>query len=107
MAKLTNVSCIYTGGNIYVYQALYDGKYWMYGSLDEWMDAYSYEPLKYQQETESSETPEDSRVPFAEFPTWQEVIDSLAQDDAYIFGDADECIDIIKEWQDLDSTVDT
>ena len=102
--KLTNVSCVYTGGNIYVYQAMYNG-HWIYGGLDSWMDAYNYEPFRYQRETDSTETPEDYRIDTNDFPTWSDIIDSLRQPDVLIFGDVDECIDIIKDFQILDQPV--
>jgi len=105
MGKLTKVSCEYTGGNIYVYQALYNGKYWIYGGLDSWMDAYSYEPFLYQRETDSTESPEQYRVDTDDFPTWRDIIRSLKQKDTLIGGSVDECIDIIHEWQELDSKV--
>ena len=106
MSRLTNVSCVYTGGNIYVYQALLDGTYWIYGGLDSWMDAYTYEPFRYQQETDSTETPEETRVQLGDIPTWHDIIDSLRQPDAEIFGDVDECVEIIEECQTLDKPVD-
>lgn len=101
MSNLTNVSCVYTGGNIYVYQAMYKGKYWVYGSLDGWLNAYSYEPFKYQEETDSTESPEEYAVTTEDMPTWKAVIESLKQPDAYIGGSVDECIEIIKYCQDL------
>ena len=101
---LTDVCCVYTGGGIYVYQARYNG-YWIYGSLDGCMDAYSYEPFKYWKDTDSSESPEEYRVNDAIFPTWAEVIRSLNGPDAEIGGDCDECISIIKECQSLDKPV--
>lgn len=104
MSKLTNVSCDYTGGNIYVYQAIYNG-HWIYGGLDSWMDAYSYEPFLYQKETDSTESPEEYRIDTDDFPTWSEVIESLRQPEATIFGDVDECIDIIKDCQNLNDPV--
>ena len=104
MSKLTNVSCEYSGGGIYVYQAMYK-EHWIYGGLDSWMDAYDYEPFRYQQETESTESPEEYRIDTDDFPTWSDVIDSLLQPDAEIFGDVEECIDIIKEYQTLDKPV--
>lgn len=102
--KLTHVNCQYTGGGIYVYQAMYKG-HWIYGGLDSWMDAYNYEPFLYMQETDSSETPEEDRIDTDDFPTWRDIIASLKRKDVSIFGDVDECIDIIKEYQDLDSPV--
>ena len=104
MNKLTNVSCIYTGGNIYAYQAMYNG-YWIFGSLDSTMDAYLYEPFQYWKDTDSSESPEDYRIDDADFPTWSDVIRSLSQPDTQIGGDRDECISIIKEYQDLSKPV--
>ena len=106
MGKLTNVSCIYTGGNIYTYQALYKGKYWVYGSLDHYLTAYSYEPFKYWEDTDSSESPEEYAVETDDMPTWKDIIKSLLQPDAYIGGSVDECIDIIKDWQNLNGRVD-
>ena len=102
--ELTNVSCVYTGGNIYVYQAMYKG-HWIYGGLDSWMDAYSYEPFRYQEETDSSEAPEAYRIDTDDFPTWRDIAESLRQPDATIFGDVDECIDIIECFGDLDTKV--
>ena len=104
MNKLTNVSCIYTGGNIYTYQAMYNG-YWIYGSLDSTMDAYSYEPFRYWKDTDSSESPEDYRIDGADFPTWSEIIESLRQPGSEVGGDPDECISIIKEYQVLNNPV--
>ena len=106
MSRLTNVSCIYTGGNIYTYQALYKGKYWVYGSLDGWLNAYSYEPFKYGEETNSTEAPEEYAVVTDDMPTWRMVLNSLKQPDALIGGSVDECIDIIKEFQVLSNRVD-
>lgn len=104
MSKLTNASCVYSGGNIYVYQAMYKG-HWIYGGLDSWMDAYSYEPFRYQDETDSTETPEEYRIDTDDFPTWSDIIRSLRNPDTEVFGDRDECIDIIKEYQTLSKPV--
>ena len=104
MNNLSHVSCIYTGGNIYTYQAMYNG-YWIYGSLDSTMDAYSYEPFQYWKDTDSSESPEEYRIDDADFPTWSDVIRSLSRPDTQIGGDRDECISIIKEYQDLSKPV--
>lgn len=105
MDKLTNVSCIYTGGGIYVYQAKYNG-YWIYGSLDGCMDAYSYEPFKYWDDTDSTESPEEYRIENAKFPTWADVIRSIKDPNTEISGNRDECISIIKEFQGLSKPVD-
>ena len=104
MSKLTNASCVYTGGNIYVYQAMYKG-HWIYGGLDSWMDAYSYEPFKYWEDTDSTESPEEYRIDTNDFPTWSDIIRSIQQPDTQIFGDRDECISIIKEFQTLTKPV--
>lgn len=100
MNKLTCVSCIYTGGNIYAYQAMYNG-YWIFGTLDSCMEAYSYEPFRYWKDTDSSESPEAYRIENASFPTWADIIRSLSLPDAEIGGDRDECISIIREYQTL------
>ena len=106
MSRLTNVSCIYTGGNIYTYQAMYKGKYWVYGSLNDYLNAYSYEPFKYGEETDSTEAPEEYAVKTDDMPTWRMVLNSLKQPDALIGGNVDECIRIIKEYQCLRNRVD-
>lgn len=104
MSKLTNASCIYTGGGIYVYQAMYKG-YWIFGALDSTMDAYSYEPFQYWKDTDSSESPEDYRISVADFPTWADIIESIRNPGSMVSGDRDECISIIKEFQTLDNPV--
>lgn len=104
MNNLTNVSCIYTGGNIYTYQAMYNG-YWIFGSLDSTMEAYSYEPFRYWKDTDSSESPEVYRVPDAQFLTWLDIIESLSQPGSKVGGSRDECISIIKEFQTLSQPV--
>lgn len=99
--KLTNASCEYTGGGNYVYQAKYNG-YWVYGNIDEWMYAFKIEPFRYAKRTDSTEAPWHRELHGVEFPTWQEIIDSLRDPEAEIFGDREECIEIIKASQILD-----
>lgn len=96
--KLTRVSCQYTGGNIYVLQAKYNG-YWIYGSLDTWMNAFKIEPFRYAKRTDSTEAPWHRELKNVEFPTWQEIIDALSDPETEIFGERDECIEIIKDYQ--------
>ena len=105
MGKLTHVRCHYTGGNIYVYQAMYKGN-WIYGGLDSWMDLYSYEPFRYMEETDSSESPEEYKIDTDDVPTWRDILDSLRSSEIEeIFGDIDECKEIIMFCQDLDKPV--
>lgn len=104
MNKLSSVSCIYTGGGIYVYQARYKG-YWIFGALDSTMNAYSYEPFRYWDDTDSTESPEEYRISTADFPTWSDVIKSIRNPGSMVGGDRDECISIIKEFQNLSKPV--
>ena len=100
MSNLTNVSCEYTGGNIYVYQAKYKGKYWIYGSLDEWMYAFSIEPFRYQRRHDCGNAPWHRELRDVEFPTWREIAESLGQEDALVEGSVTDPLDII-HWMQL------
>ena len=100
MSKLTNVTCEYTGGNIYVYQAKYNDSYWIYGSIDEWMYAFSIEPLRYQRVHDCGDAPWHRELRGVEFPTWREIAESLNQDDASVDGSVIEPLDII-HWMQL------
>ena len=100
MSRLTNVSCEYTGGNIYVYQAKVDGKYWIYGSLDEWMYAFGIEPFRYQKRNDCTDAPWHRELRDVEFPTWREIADSLGQVDADVGCGVTEPLDII-HWMQL------
>lgn len=100
MSNLTKVSCEYTGGNIYVYQAMYKGKYWIYGSLDEWMYAFSIEPFRYQHRNDCGDAPWHRELRGVEFPTWREIADSLRQEDADVGYNVTEPLDII-HWMQL------
>lgn len=100
MSKLTNVSCEYTGGNIYVYQAKYNDKYWIYGSLDEWMYAFSIEPFRYMKRNDCSDAPWHRELRDVEFPTWREIAKSLGDGNANVDHNVIDPLDII-HWMQL------
>ena len=77
MDKLTNVFCSYSGGGIYVYHALYNGKVWIssdlayYGSYDVNPDLIE---SKYNCDYDSHWVTPDFPL-----PTWAELLDSIRQ----------------------------
>lgn len=75
MAKLTNVTCDYTGGGIWVYSALFNNEVWLYGGLDWYFGSYDIAG------PEIDDTDQDYdahwKNPSVPFPTWNEILDSL------------------------------
>lgn len=76
MARLTNVTCDYTGGGIWVYSALFNNEVWLYGSLDWYFGSYSIKGSEIEDEHDNDY---DSfwKNPSVPFPTWLEVLLSL------------------------------
>lgn len=84
MKNLTNVSVEYTGGNNWVYQAMYKGKCWLYGNLSGCLSAYSYEPFKYMEENDCGDAPEEYAViGTTDFPTWGSILRSIVEQGEY------------------------
>ena len=75
MAKLTNVTCDYTGGGIWVYSALLNNEVWLYGGLDWYFGSYDIPG------SQIDDTDQDYdahwKNPSVPFPTWNEILDSL------------------------------
>lgn len=76
MAKLTNVTCDYTGGGIWVYSARFNDEVWLYGGLDWYFGSYSIKGSEIEDEHDSDY---DSywMNPSVPFPTWNEILQSL------------------------------
>ena len=79
MDKLTNVSCDYTGGGIYVYSALYNNDVWLttdfygsgnYGSYDVPWASIGAEDDNYNYD-------EHWKDPAGPLPTWGEILESI------------------------------
>lgn len=78
MKSLTNVSIRYTGGNQWIYQAMYKNKYWLYGGLSGWLNAFTYEPFKFMDENECGDAPWEYQVKdTTDFPTWGSILRSI------------------------------
>ena len=78
MDKLTKVTYIPTGGGVYCYSALYKGKYWVFGSTDDVMSAYTIDPLNTFDDEGDWVDENEYRIDDADdFPTWREVLDSI------------------------------
>ena len=66
-----------TGGGVMCYSALWKGMYWVFGNED-YMDAYSFDPLNEVDEEGDPLDPNEGWIPDADdFPTWGQVIDSI------------------------------
>lgn len=76
--KITDVKCLYTGGNIWTYSARF-GDLWLDGRLDECVEVYTDNPL-------DEEGCLKENVGFLmteeEAPTWLEILKSILDDDA-------------------------
>ena len=82
MANLTNVSCTYTGGGIYIYSALFNNEVWIYGGLDTcYFDSYDIDPLQYEKDNDCSfDCPaEHLAIPSVPYPTFGEILDSIQE----------------------------
>lgn len=80
MSKLTNVSCEYTGGGIWIYSALFNNEVWIYGSLDDLsFDSYDIDPSVYEKEIGGSfDCPvEHLAIPSIPYPTFGEILESI------------------------------
>lgn len=74
-SKLTNVTCIYTGGGIYVYSALFNDEVWLYGGLDNYFGSYDIPGEK----VEESDMNYDAhwKTPSIPYPKWYEILASI------------------------------
>ena len=94
MAELTNVSCVYTGGNIWVYSALFNNEVWLYGGLDtDYFDSYDIDPLQYEKDNDCSfDCPaEHLAIPSVPYPTFGEVLESIREncsEEAYEYAES-------------------
>lgn len=94
MNKLTNVSCTYTGGNIWVYTALFNNEVWLYGGLDsDCFDSFDIDPIQYEKDHSCSfDCPSDHlAVPTIPYPTFGEILDSIrdnCSDEAYEYAES-------------------
>ena len=96
MSKFSEVHCYYTGGGVYVYSAKYGDNY-LYGSLDQTIDCFSVrgEVLFHDEDVCESFGWLDEMKSFnagghemdyylgpddVQYPTWQEILDSLRLD---------------------------
>ena len=82
MAKLTNVYCTYTGGNIWIYTALFNDEVWLYGGLDtDYFDSYDINPWQYEKENNGSfDCPADHlAIPSVPYPTFGDILESIRQ----------------------------
>ena len=82
MDRLTNVSCDYTGGNIWVYSALFNGEVWIYGGIDScFFDSYDIDPHEYERENDCTfDCPvEHLAIPSIPYPTFGEILDSIGK----------------------------
>jgi len=80
VSNLTNVSCVYTGGGIYVYSALFNDEVWLYGGLDNYFGSFD-APID-EVETDFDENgfinyEKHWKTPSVPFPTWNEILQSL------------------------------
>ena len=102
MSKLTNVSCIYTGGGIYNYSAKYNDEVWLFsdfeltGSYDRpYLHTVHYgadDPYFANSDILEEDPDAVEKEPSIPYPTWREVIESLRDNPDQ------EPIDIIKEY---------
>ena len=103
MDKIREVTCVYTGGGIWVYHAKY-GKLWLYGSLDSGIDAYDADPDTsfpawrehiingapyeyydgYEYDGMNSWEDSDSHIVKTELPKWSDIVESLRYPDSVV-----------------------
>ena len=79
MAKLTNVSCVYTGGGIYVYSARFNDEVWIGGGLDNYFGSYDL-PLFVIDEYCYSDYDSHWKKASVLYPTWNDIIQSLREE---------------------------
>jgi len=77
MANLTNVSCDYTGGGVYVYSALFNNEVWLYGGLDWYFGSYDIPGPTIDDTDQDYDA--HWKNPSVPFPTWNEILDSLRE----------------------------
>ena len=90
------VTCEYTGGNIWIFSALYNGWRWLYGPVDQYINAYDINGEEIYRTDQDYEAHE--RRPCEGYPTWQQIIDAVKANCEP--GAADEVEAIIKETAD-------
>ena len=75
MAKLTNVSCVYTGGGIYVYTAKFNDEVWL-GTDFDLVGSYDtpWEVITDELNCDYDSHWKDPSVPY---PTWGEILESI------------------------------
>lgn len=86
MSKLTNVTCEYTGGGVWLYSALFNNEVWLYGGLDWYFGSYDI-PGREIDDTDQDFGGTHWKNPSVPFPTWNEILDSLRSafsDDPYL-----------------------
>lgn len=67
-----NTTVEYTGGGIYVFSALYNGKTWLYGPLDQYICGYD---MPGEEIYQGDQDYEAHRVdPPEGYPSWQDII---------------------------------
>ena len=76
MSELTNVTCDYTGGGVWVYSALFNNEVWLYGGLDWYFGSYSI-PGTEIEEKHDCDYDRYWKNPSVPFPTWNDILDSL------------------------------
>ena len=76
MAKLTNVTCDYTGGGVWVYSARFNDEVWLYGGLDWYFGSYSIRGSEIEDEHDN-DYDLFWKNPSVPFPTWNEILESL------------------------------
>ena len=64
MDKLTNVTCDYTGGGVWVYSALFNNEVWLYGGLDWYFGSYSIPGQRLKRSTTATTTDTGRTRPF-------------------------------------------
>lgn len=108
MGKLTNVSCIYTGGGIYNYSAKYNDEVWLFsdfeltGSFDRpYLHTVHYNadaPFLSDCDVLEEDPEAVEKEPSIPYPTWREVIESLRNNPDQVDGSVIDPIDIIKDY---------
>lgn len=73
---LSNVKCYYTGGEIYVYSALFNGEVWLYGGLDNYFGSYDLSGETIEQFHDCNYEAH-VKVPSIPYPTWNDILDSI------------------------------
>lgn len=72
--RFEHVKVTYTGGNVWVFSALYNGWTWLYGAVDQYITGHVHDC---EEDNDDPACENEERDPAEGYPTWQEIIDAV------------------------------